>query len=180
MKPKPWKTIQSKPVYENPWMSLREDVAELPDGQTTIYGVITFGECVGIVPFVDAEHVMLVRQYRYVQQENHRWEIPTGGVAPDESLEQAAQRELAEEAGFSAGRLIHLSSYYTSKCICDETAHLYIGENLSPAHAPADATEFIERRIFSFNEALQLALSGDIMDSMSVLGLVLAARRMGK
>ncbi|MEX1328963.1 MAG: hypothetical protein AB1Z29_19340 [Desulfobacterales bacterium] len=50
MKPQPWKTLQSRQVYKNPWMSLREDIAELPDRRTTIYGVVTFGECVGVVP----------------------------------------------------------------------------------------------------------------------------------
>ena len=93
MKHKPWKTCSSRPIYKNPWIDIREDVAEMPDGRTTIYGVVTFGDCVGVVPFVDEDHVLLVRQYRYVQGENHRWEIPTGGVHEGETLEQAAQRE---------------------------------------------------------------------------------------
>jgi ADP-ribose pyrophosphatase len=131
------------------------------------------------VPFIDDGRVMLVRQYRYVQGENHRWEIPTGGVNEGEDLEQAAQRELAEEIGHRAGRLIHISSYYTSKCICDETAHLYIGEDLVRAEAPPDETEFLERRVFTFDEALRMALECEIMDSMSVVGLLLAARRRG-
>jgi ADP-ribose pyrophosphatase len=130
-----------------------------------------------VVPFVDTHHVLLVRQYRYVQGENHRWEIPTGGVHEGETLAEAAQRELAEEAGYHAGRLLPVSSYYTSKCICDETAHLYVGEDLTPAHAPPDDTEFLERRVFPFDEALRMALEGEIMDSMSVIGLLLAAQR---
>ena len=177
MKPTPWRTLSSRPVYENPWMRLREDVAEMPDGRTTIYGVVTFGDCVGVLPFVDDDHVLLVRQYRYVQGENHRWEIPTGGVHAEEKLEEAAQRELAEEAGYYAGRLSHISSYYTSKCICDETAHLYIGKDLTPAEVPPDDTEFLERRVFPFDEALRMTLEGEIMDSMSVVALLLAARR---
>ena len=180
MKPKPWQTLSSKPIYENAWMRLREDVARMPDGRTTIYGVVTFGDCVGVVPFVDDDHVLLVRQYRYVQGENHRWEIPTGGVHEGETLEAAAQRELAEEAGYHAGRLTHVSSYYTSKCICDETAHLYIGQDLTPATAPPDDTEFLQRRVFPFDEALQMTLAGEIMDSMSVIALLLAARHRGQ
>jgi ADP-ribose pyrophosphatase len=176
MKPKPWKTLASRDIYRNPWMHLREDVAEMPDGRTTIYGVVVFGDCVGVVPFVDSDHVTLVRQYRYIQGENHRWEIPTGGVHAAETLEQAAQRELAEEAGYHAGRLIRVSSYYTSKCICDETAHLFVGRDLTPAEAPPDETEFLERRVFPFDEALRMALAGEIMDSMSVIGLLLAER----
>ena len=112
MKPQPWKTLQSRQIYHNPWMSLREDIAEMPDRRTTIYGVVTFGECVGVVPFVDADHVMLVRQYRYVQEENHRWEIPTGGVNEGETLEQAAQSVIAAEdakqADIVAGQKVEL------------------------------------------------------------------------
>ena len=180
MKPAIWTTLSSRQIYENPWMHLREDVAEMPGGRTTIYGVVTFGDCVGIVPFVDDEQVLLVRQYRYVQGENHRWEIPTGGVHEGETLVQAAQRELAEEAGLHADKLIHLSSYYTSKSICDETAHIYLGRKLTNRDATPDDTEFLQRRAFPFEEALRMALEGEIMDSMSVIGLLLAARRMGR
>jgi ADP-ribose pyrophosphatase len=180
MRPKRWKTLSSRPVYANAWMRLREDVAELPDGRTTIYGVVTFGDCVGVVPFVDGDHVLLVRQFRYVQGEDHRWEIPTGGVHEGETLEGAAQRELIEEAGYRAERLVHVSSYYTSKCICDETAHLYVGEGLVPKEAPGDDTEFLERRVFPFDEAVRMVLAGEIMDSMSVIALLLADRRRGR
>ena len=180
MEPKPWKTISSRMVYENPWMRLREDIAEMTDGRTTIYGVVVFGDCVGVLPFVDQDHVLLVRQYRYVQGETHRWEMPTGGIKEGENLEQAAQRELAEEAGYHAGRLIHISSYYTSKCICDETAHLYIGKDLTPTEAAPDDTEFLERRVFLFDKAFRMALDGEIMDSMSVMALLLTARGRGR
>lgn len=179
MKPRAWKTLSSRLVYENRWMRLREDVAEMPDGRTTVYGVAIFGHCVGIVPLLEQGQILLVRQYRYVQGENHRWEIPTGGVKQGESFEQAAQRELAEEAGYHAGRLIHVSSYYTSKSVCDETAHLYIGEDLTPAEAVPDDTEFIQRCVFPFEQALRMTLDGEIMDSMSILGILLAARRLG-
>ena len=95
-------------------MKLREDIAEMPDGRTTIYGVVTFGECVGVLPFVDDDQVMLVRQYRYVFGENQRWEMPTGGMKPGESPEAAALRELQEEVG-------HTCLLYTSPSPRDRT-----------------------------------------------------------
>ena len=82
MPPPPWKTLTTREVYRNRWMRLREDIAELPNGRTTIYGVCEFGQCVGVLPFVTPDDVVLVRQYRYVQRENSRWEMPTGGVHP--------------------------------------------------------------------------------------------------
>jgi 8-oxo-dGTP pyrophosphatase MutT (NUDIX family) len=123
MPPKAWTTRSSKSIYQNKWMQLREDIAELPDGRTTIYGVVTFGDCVGVLPFVDADHVVLCRQYRYIFGENHRWEMPTGGIKVGETPEAAALRELQEEVCYTAQRLEWISTYYTSKSVCVETAH---------------------------------------------------------
>ena len=79
MPPKPWKTLSTRLVYQNPWTKVREDIAEMPNGKTTIYGVIMCSDAVGVLPFVDDDHIALVRQYRYVFEENQRWEMPTGG-----------------------------------------------------------------------------------------------------
>ena len=176
MSPQPWKTLSTREVYKNKWMRLREDLAELPNGHTTIYGVCEFGECVGVLPFVDDRHVVMVRQYRYVHQENHRWEMPTGGIRPGETPEQAAQRELMEEGGFRAGQLIWVSSYHTSKSVCHETAHLYIGRELAPADAPPDETEFFERAVLPFDEVLRMVVTSEIRDSMTVIAVLHAER----
>src|SRR5919204_4020238 len=119
-----WRTLTSRRVYANPWIRVREDTAELPDGRTTLYGVVECPPAVGVLPFVDARTVVLVGQWRYVSRA-FRWEIPTGAVKPGESEEAAVQRELAEEAGYEAARLVKLCSIDTSKSVLDETAHLY-------------------------------------------------------
>jgi ADP-ribose pyrophosphatase len=118
----------------------------------------------------------MVRQYRYVQQENHRWEMPTGGVRVDETTEQAAQRELMEEAGYRADRLIWVSTYHTSKSVCDETAHLYVGLGLIAAQAVPDETEFFERAVLPFDQVLQMVEMSEIRDSMTVIAVLHAAR----
>lgn len=157
-------------------MRLREDIAELPDGRTTIYGVVTFGKCVGVLPFVDDNHVLLVRQYRYVFGENSRWEMPTGGIDPDESIEEAAQRELQEEVGFSAGKLVPVSIYYTSKSVCDEIAYLFLGYDLKRSSLKPDETEFIEAQLFTFSQALEMVNRCEIRDGMTVIAILHAAR----
>jgi len=167
-------------IYRNPWMRLREDVAELPNGRTTIYGVCEFGQCVGVLPFVDDEHVVMVRQYRYVQKENSRWEMPTGGVRMGESFEAAAQRELMEEAGYRAGTLTWVNSYYTSKSVCEEVAHLYIGRDLTQSEAPPDDTEFLEVAVMPFDDVLQMALVSEIRDGMSVIAILIAAHQLAR
>lgn len=171
----PWRTRSTRPIYENDWIKVREDIALMPDGRSTIYGVVDAGECVGVLPFVDADTVLMVGQYRYVAQ-GFYWEIPTGKQHSDESLEQAAQRELAEEAGREAGSLVKLCDVHTSKSIMRETAHLYLARHLRIASRQPDATEFIERREFPFAEVVRMVERSEIKDSMSVIAVLHAAR----
>jgi ADP-ribose pyrophosphatase len=105
--------------------------------------------------------------------------MPTGGGHADESLEAAAQRELAEEAGYEAGRLTRICTFHTSKSILHEIAHLYVAEDLRPASRPADHTEFIERRAFPFAEVLRMVERGEIKDSMTIIAVLHAARLRG-
>ena len=172
----PWKTRTSRAVYENPWMRLREDIAEMPDGRTTIYGVVQCKPAVGVLPFLDDDTVVLVGQYRYVFRE-FSWEMPTGGAHPGESPEAAAQRELAEEAGFEAADLVKLCDFHTSKSIVEEVAHIYLARGLRPARGQADATEFLEVRTFPFVEVLQMVQRSEIKDSMTVVAILHAVLR---
>ncbi len=171
----PWTTASRRDVYANRWIKLREDVAVLPDGRATIYGVVECAAAVGVLPFLDEDTVLLVGQYRYVA-EGFFWEIPTGGAHAGEALEEAAQRELAEEAGHEAGRLVKLCEFHTSKSILREVAHLYVGAELYPAARPGDHTEFIECRSFPFDEVLGMVERGEIKDSMTVIAVLHAAR----
>lgn len=172
-----WQQLSSRRVYANKWMAIREDQVRLPDGRETIYGVVDCGNCVGVLPFMDPDHVLLVGQFRYVAQ-RFTWEMPTGGVRPGESLEAAAQRELAEEAGRQAGCLTWISTYHTSKSVMNETAHLYLGEKLAPADHPPDDTEFIERRVFPFSEVVAMVRRAEITDSMTVIAVLQTALRL--
>ncbi|MEK6572907.1 MAG: hypothetical protein AABZ58_01150 [Chloroflexota bacterium] len=54
MPPLPWKTLSTREVYKNKWVRLREDIAELPNGRTTIYGVVECAECVGVLPYKES------------------------------------------------------------------------------------------------------------------------------
>lgn len=151
----------------------------MPNGKTTIYGVVECGDCVGVLPLFEDEQVLMVRQYRYVFRENHRWEMPTGGVKGGETLLGAAHRELREEVGYDAGELEHLSTYYTSKSVMHEIAHLYIGRNLMKVEAVPDETEFLEVALFPFARVLRMVLESEIRDSMTILAVLHAARRLG-
>jgi 8-oxo-dGTP pyrophosphatase MutT (NUDIX family) len=167
----------SRQVHKTPWLGVREDTVEFADGRQSPYTVIECGHCVGVLPLTDDGNVLMVRQYRYIAG-RYTWEMPTGGVRLGEPYEQAAQRELAEEAGHHARELLHVSTYHTSKSSIDETAHLYIGRGLTPASAAQDDDEDVEYTPIPFAQVLQMVLSGEITDSMTIIA-VLHAVRMG-
>jgi ADP-ribose pyrophosphatase len=180
MPPSPWKTRSTREVYRNTWISVREDIAEMPDGRTTIYGVVTSGVAAGVLPLLDDDRVLMVRQHRYVTGENFRWEMPTGGVHDGETPEEAAQRELREEVGHGAGLLEPLGVFYSSKSVVDETCHLYVGRDLTPAEAASDDTEFLEVAALPFDAALEMTLNSEIRDAMTIIAVLRAARLLGR
>ena len=167
-------------VYRNPWIRVREDRVIRPDGQPGLYGVVTTGRAVGVLPFVAPDRVLLVRQRRYVTGEV-TWEMPTGGAHPDESLADAAQRELVEETGHRAGRLEPLTSFVSSKSVLDEWAHVFIGWKLTPVDADPvtishDPTEVLELHEVAFEQVVRLVTDGTIVDAMTVIAVLLADR----
>lgn len=171
----PWVRLSRRRAYENSWIAVDEDVVELPSGATTVYGIVRCGSCVGMLPFVDADHVLLVQQFRYITGQI-TWEMPTGGVHAGESIEAAAQRELAEEAGVRAGRLTPLTAFSTSKSVVDETAHLFLAHDLTPDAATPDETEDLQLSAFPFAEALDMVLAGRIVDAMTIIAVLWADR----
>ena len=94
-----------------------------------------------------------------------------------ETAEAAVQRELTEEAGYVAERLTKLCRFFTSKSVMDETATLYLAEDLTPVPHRPDLTEFIEVRAFPFTEVLRMVEAEEIKDSMTVIAVLHAARR---
>ena len=177
--PEPIVTLATREVYRNPWISVREDQVRHANGHEGIYGVVTSSPCVGILPFVDDSHVVLVRQYRYVIG-RPTWEMPSGSVNPGESAAAAANRELSEESGYRADRLELVSTFNTSKSVVDEEARLFLAFDLTPTVPEPDETEQISTAVFSFPDVLRMVRGGEIVDSMTIIAVLLAADRRGR
>ena len=79
--------------------------------------------------------------------------------------------------GYTAQRLEHVSTYYTSKSVCYEIAHLYLGYGLQRAVLPPDETEFLEVAEFPFDEVVAMVNRNEIRDGMTVIAVLQAALR---
>src|SRR4028118_1164079 len=102
--PNPWKTLSTRPLYDNPWINVREDQVINPKGGNGIYGVVHMkNKAIGIIPVDEEGYTWLVGQYRYSVDE-YSWEIPMGGGPIEIDVLESAKRELKEETGFTAAR----------------------------------------------------------------------------
>ena len=129
-----------------------------------------------MLPFLDADQVLLVGQWRYVIG-RATWEIPTGALHPGEAPEDGAQRELAEEVGRRAGRLLRLDRLRQLQVDPRRARPPLTAASISKQpRRPPDATELLVVRQVPFDEALALVLSGEIVDAMSVIAILWADR----
>jgi 8-oxo-dGTP pyrophosphatase MutT (NUDIX family) len=126
----PWKTLSSRQIYDNPWISIREDKVIKPAGGEGIYGVVSFKNyAVGIIPIDANNNTWLVGQYRYTLNE-YSWEIPMGGGTLGVDPLAGAQRELREETGLIARRWQKILTLHTSNSVTDEIGFVYVAQEL--------------------------------------------------
>lgn len=169
----PWTTLDSREVYANPWIRVREDRVIHPGGGEGIYGVVEYrNHAVGVVPIDEEGFTWLVGQWRYCH-DGYEWEIPEGGCPLGEEPADCARRELLEETGLMADRIEPLiTGIQLSNSTSNEVCDIFVARGLTRSVATPEATEQLQVRRLPLNEAIQMALGGRIRDSVSVIALL--------
>lgn len=175
----PWQTLSSRDVYDNPWIHVIENQVINPSDGNGIYGVVHFkNKAIGIVPVDEEGNTWLVGQYRYPLNE-YSWEIPEGGGPLGVDALESAKRELREETGFTAAEWTMIGRIHTSNSVCDEEGFLFLAQQLTAGESQPEETEQLVVRKIHLREAVTMVMQNQITDSLSIAGILKAARLLG-
>lgn len=167
--------IESHTIYQGRVVTLRIDTVRLPSGRIARREIVEHRGAVAIVPLLNRDTVLLIRQYRQAVGEM-LLEIPAGTLEPDEPVDSCARRELEEETGYTARQMRKLFSQYLAPGYSQEVLHVYLAENLVPATQQLDEDELVEIVPTPLSEVETMILQGQIKDSKTIAGLLMTLR----
>ena len=169
-----WRTLSTKRRFKNKVFTVREDKVKLPGGKRKRIAYLERAPAVIIVPVTRAGEIVLISHYRYAIDE---WclEVPAGGVdAPNESLKQAARRELREEVGGTGRALRSVGEFYSANSLTNEKCHVFLAIDVLLNEQPdRGAAESMEIVLLPVKEVLALVRAGQMRDGQCALAILL-------
>jgi ADP-ribose pyrophosphatase len=169
--------LDSEKVFSGRVFDVTVDTVREGD-KTYIREVVHHPGSAVIVPAFDDGTIALVRQYRHPAV-RYLLELPAGTLNEKESPEAGAARELEEELGLIAGRMQKLSEFFVSPGFCEEKMWLYLATDLTETKQRLEDDELIEVVRLPLARALEMITDGEIEDAKTIIGLMLAAPRIG-
>lgn len=171
------KILDSQKVFEGRVFKVTVDTVR--EGELTYQrDVVHHPGSAVIVPVHDDGTVTLVRQYRHPAV-RYLLEVPAGTLDDGERPEAGAARELEEELGLVAERLEKLTEFFVSPGFLEEKMWVYLATGLSEGRAQPDEDEVLDVVRLPIGDVLEMITSGEIQDAKTIIGLILAAPRVG-
>jgi ADP-ribose pyrophosphatase len=183
--PAPVETAQllsSEVVYQGPLFRILHDKLIEPGGKENERDVIRHNGSVVILAIDSSKNkknpwIVVERQYRHAANQ-FLWELPAGKLEADEDPLVGAQRELAEETGYSAKKWKPLVEYYASPGFLGESMKVFLAEGLVTGEAHPEDDEQIEIRLVKLSEVLKMIEQGAILDGKTLTSVLLYARKL--
>ena len=169
------KQIEKKTLYEGLIVNVRRDVAQLFTGKHVPREVVEHPGGVAVVPVTEDGKVLMIRQYRYPMGEE-LLEIPAGKLDDGEDPLSCAVRELKEETGCTAGKIVGLGPMYPSPGFCAETLYIYLALDLEHGQPDLDEDEFLTVEPYDMDELIEKIMANELPDGKSIVGIMKAKK----
>lgn len=165
--------LKTETLLQGRAFKIRRDTLKTPDGRETKFDIVEHGGSVVIIP-VDADgNILFVRQYRHAAGMD-MLELPAGTRDGNEPFADCAAREIREETGMEAGKLIHVGSFYLAPGYSTEYMGVFLATDLKHNPLEADDDEFLSVEKIPVQEALRMAEKGEMPDAKSLAALLMA------
>lgn len=166
------KQLSHRYFFEGKIMKARLDEVELPNGKTALREVCEHVGGVGVLPIDRNGNVLLVRQFRY-PYDTELLEIPAGKLdhGEGEGIADCGARELKEETGCTAARMVPLGCVYPSPGFLTEVVHLFAALDLTDGEMQPDEDEFVEVVRLPLAEVEAMVERNEIRDAKTVVAL---------
>jgi len=161
-----------KTIFKGKLLKVCVKKERLPNGYLATFEMIRHPGASLIVPFLNQNTVILLRQLRPVI-DSYIYEFPAGTLDNGESPLSCARREITEETGYSAKRFTLLGTIYPVPGYSTEKIFIYKAESLKPAARIPEKDEIIEHKLFTRSQIRRLFKQGKIVDAKTICGLAL-------
>jgi ADP-ribose pyrophosphatase len=168
-----YELLNSEVLYPGRAFTIRRDQIRLPNGQTTKLDIVEHIGSVVIIPVDAGGNILFVRQYRHATGLS-LLELPAGTLEENEQPDVCARREIREETGMAARKMVEIGSFYLAPGYSTEYMHVYLATELYPAPLEADADEFLQLEAIPVDQVLEMSRQGKLPDAKSLAALYLA------
>ena len=172
----PWKRLTTKEVHKNPWWEYRHDTCVMPNGKEGEYHYMHSLRSVAVVPVTKEGKILLVRQYRYLFGKE-MIDLPMGHVEEEQSVLEAAHKELGEEVCCATSVMEQVSVFEPFVSKADDVCTVYVASQLRPVDRSCDESEEFERFEVFPQELDEMIATGKITDGMTIAAWTLAKPR---
>jgi ADP-ribose pyrophosphatase len=155
--------LSGQDIYSGIFLDMKRDQVSLPDGNQAVREYLTHPGAVAIVAVLDDGRVLMERQYRYPIAKACL-EIPAGKLDPKEDHLLCAQRELAEETGYSAKKWSFIRRIHPVISYSTEFIDIYLAEGLVSGKSHLDEEEFLDVFAAPLEQLLEWVEQGEITD----------------
>ncbi len=170
------RVVKSERVFEGKLLRIDREEVALPQGKHAVLETIRHPGAAAVLPFLPDGRVVLIRQYRHAAG-GFIVEVPAGKLDAGEAPERCASREIEEETGWRAGRLVPLGSILTTPGFTDEVIWLYEAHELVRGEQALESDEVLETLEVPFGQAVAMVRAGEVRDAKSVAAILLAFAR---
>ena len=171
--PEGWKILSSNKVYSNPYLTVYEEKLDLAGKRLKTYIRCRRLDYSTIVPFSDdGKNILAIKSYRHLV-DSYQVEAPSGYIEKGEAPLKAARRELKEETGFVAKKIVKVGTYTLDYSMFEQTGHIFAAYGLkNTGEKNLGSMEAISQVYFvSLQKVKKMLLAGTILNAASIVAL---------